>query len=237
MARTVRTSVVDVDTPTGTARLHVSAVARSRALVVLGHGAGRGVDTADLLGLAAALPQHGVSVVLVDQPWVVEGRRIAVAPARLDEAWPTAVAAAREVAQVSRRTPLVAGGRSAGARVACRTSSVVRPDALLLLAVPLVPPAARASAEREAAARALRREELQGPLRAGIAVVVAQGDRDAFGSARELRASLGARRGARSEVVAVEGADHSLRAVRGGPDPAPALLAAALRAVALARRE
>ncbi len=237
MARTVRTSVVDVETPTGTARLHVSAVVRARALVVLGHGAGRGADTADLLGLAAALPVLGVSVVLVDQPWVVEGRRIAVAPARLDEAWPAAVAAAREASRASRRTPLVVGGRSAGARVACRTSPHVRPDALLLLAVPLVPPAARASAEREAAARALRREELQGPLRAGVAVVVAQGDRDAFGSARELRAALGARRGTRSEVVAVEGADHGLRVARGGPDPAPALLAAALRAVDLARRE
>jgi predicted alpha/beta-hydrolase family hydrolase len=237
VARTVRTSVVDVGTPSGTARLHVSAVARSRALVVLGHGAGRGVDTADLLGLAAALPAHGISVVLVDQPWVVEGRRIAVAPPRLDEAWVPAVAAAREAAGASRRTPLVVGGRSAGARVACRTSSLVRPDALLLLAVPLVPPAARASAEREAAARTRRREELRGPLRAGIPVVVAQGDRDAFGSARDLRVALGNGRGVAWEVVAVEGADHGLRVARGGPDPAPALLAAALLAVVLARRE
>jgi predicted alpha/beta-hydrolase family hydrolase len=237
VARTVRTGLVDVDTPTGTARLHVSAVARARALVVLGHGAGRGVDTADLLGLAAALPRHGVSVVLVDQPWVVDGRRIAVAPARLDEAWPAAVAAARVAAWASRRTRLVVGGRSAGARVACRTSLLVRPDALLLLAFPLVPPAARASAEREAVARALRRDELRGPLRAGIPLVAAQGARDAFGSPGELRTALGRPRQARGEVVPIPGADHGLAVARGGPDPSAALLEAALRAVALAWRE
>jgi predicted alpha/beta-hydrolase family hydrolase len=237
VARTVRTSVVDVETPTGTARLHVSAVARPRALVVLGHGAGRGVDTADLLGLAEALPHHGVSVVLVDQPWVVAGRRIAVAPARLDEAWMPAVTAAREAARASRRTPLVVGGRSAGARVACRTSALLRPGALLLLAFPLVPPAARASAEREAAARSLRREELHGPLRAGIPVVVAQGARDAFGGPGELRKALGRPRDAVGEVVTVVGADHGLAVARGGPDPVSSLLGAALRAVALARGE
>ena len=59
MARTVRTSLVDVDTPTGTARLHVSAVSRPRALVVLGHGAGRGVDTADLLGWYEVVYEDG----------------------------------------------------------------------------------------------------------------------------------------------------------------------------------
>jgi predicted alpha/beta-hydrolase family hydrolase len=237
MARTVRTSVVDVATSTGTARLHIASVARARALVVLGHGAGRGTDTADLQSLAVALPPLGVSVVLVDQPWVVAGRRIAVAPAVLDRAWPVAVAAAREAAQASRRTPLVVGGRSAGARVACRTALLVGADAVLLLAYPVVPPAARASAEREAAARATRREELQAPLRAGLPVVAAQGTRDAFGGPGELRTALGRMRGARVEVVPVSGADHGLAVGRTGADPAPTLLAAALRAVSLARGE
>jgi len=237
MARTVRTSVVDVVTPTGTARLHVASVSRPRALVVLGHGAGRGVDTADLQLLASALPPLGVSVVLVDQPWVVAGRRIAVAPAVLDLAWPVAVAAAREAARASRRTPLVVGGRSAGARVACRTAAAVGADAVLLLAYPVVPPAARASAEKEAAARGVRREELQAPLRAGLPVVAAQGTGDAFGGPAELRTALGRLRGAVVEVVAVPGADHGLKVGRSGPDPGPTLLAAALRAVALARRE
>jgi predicted alpha/beta-hydrolase family hydrolase len=239
VGRTVRTSRVDVSTPSGTARLHVRAVGRARALVVLGHGAGRGVDTPDLLSLADGLPEHGVSVVLVDQPWVVEGRRVAVAPAALDLAWAPAVAAARAAAGASRRTPLVTGGRSAGARVACRTATATatRPDALLLLAFPLVPPAARASTDRVAAALARRREELYLPLAAGIAVVVAQGERDAFGPAAELGAALETPGPGALEVWPVTGADHSLRVRRGAPDPAPALLDAALRAVDLARGE
>jgi uncharacterized protein len=237
VARTVRTSLVDVDTPAGTARLHVRAVTRARALVVLGHGAGRGADTDDLLGLATMLPEHGVSVVLVDQPWVVAGRRIAVAPAALDLAWVPAVAAARPAAGASRRTPLVVGGRSAGARVACRTAGATGADAVLLLAFPLVPPAARASAERYAAALARRREELGVPLRTGIPVVAAQGDRDTFGPPGELGTALGPPGPAPVEVRAVVDADHALRVRRGGPDPAPALLVAALRAVALARGE
>jgi predicted alpha/beta-hydrolase family hydrolase len=226
-----------VDTPAGTARLHVSAVARARALVVLGHGAGRGVDTEDLLGLAGGLPAHGLSVVLVDQPWVVAGRRIAVAPAVLDLAWVPAVAAARPAAGASRRTPLVVGGRSAGARVACRTADATGADVVLLLAFPLVPPAARGSAEWYAAALGRRREELRVPLRAGIPVVAAQGDRDPFGSPGELRAALGQPDAVAAEVRAVADADHALRVRRGGSDPAGALLAAALRAVALARGE
>jgi predicted alpha/beta-hydrolase family hydrolase len=113
----------------------------------------------------------------------------------------------------------------------------VRPDALLLLAVPLVPPAARASAERAAAARAVRREELRGPLRAGIPVVVAQGSRDVFGGPGEVRTALGRRPEPGAEVVTVVGADHALRVSRDGADPSVALLRAALRAVALARGE
>lgn len=237
MAATPRTSRVEVDTPGGPARLHVWSVGRARALVVLGHGAGRGVDTEDLLSLAAGLPGHGISVVLVDQPWVVAGRRIAVAPAGLDLAWAPALAAARSAAGAGPRTPLVAGGRSAGARVACRTAEATGPGALLLLAFPLVPPAARGSAERYAAALARRREELCGALRAGIPVVAAQGARDAFGSPGELRAALGPCPVGVVEVREVADADHALRARRGGPDPAPGLLAAALRAVALARGE
>ena len=235
VARNART--LDVETPVGPSRLHVHRAPGARALVVLGHGAGRGVDTADLQSLASALPPLGVSVVLVDQPWVVDGRRIAVAPRVLDLAWPSAVAAARVAAQASRRTPLVVGGRSAGARVACRTAAAVGADAVLLLAYPVVPPAARASAEKEAAARELRRDELQAPLRAGLPLVAAQGTRDAFGGPGELRAALGRLRGSVVEVVPVQGADHGLKVGKDGPDPAPALLAAALRAVSLARGE
>jgi predicted alpha/beta-hydrolase family hydrolase len=233
MAAVPEPETVVVATPAGDAALHAYPVRRPRALVVLGHGAGRGTDTADLLGLAQDLTASGVAAVLVDQPWVLAGRKVAAPPPTLDTAWVPAVAAAREAAGAGRRTPLVVGGRSAGARVACRTAQDVGAAAVLLLAVPLLPPAARGSADKRAAALATRVGELALPSAAGVRVLAAQGTRDAFGSAAELaEATAGL-----LEVVEVADADHSLRTRAAGPDPRPVLLAAALRAVALARGE
>jgi predicted alpha/beta-hydrolase family hydrolase len=219
----------------GTARLHVHPSSRPRALVVLGHGAGRGTDTADLLGLARDLSADGVQVVLVDQPWVVAGRRIAAAPATLDQAWLAVLDGLRQRLGLRPRLPVVVGGRSAGARVACRTAVATGADAVLLLACPLVPPAARADADKHAAALAKRRAELLAPVEARIPVVVAQGERDAFGTAAELRDLV--RRSRLVEIVEVPDADHSLRTRAGGPDPGPVLQRAAMRAVARARGE
>jgi predicted alpha/beta-hydrolase family hydrolase len=233
-ARSVRTSVHIVSTPVGDARVHVSGVTRPRAIVVLGHGAGRGTDTADLLGLARELPTSGVSVVLVDQPWVLAGRRVAAPPPTLDVAWVAVLAALREpplraATGATRKTPLVVGGRSAGARVAARTAAAVSADSELLLAVPLIPPAARRTPEAFDKARALRLPELLAPGAADIPVVVAQGARDPFGSALEVAEPSGL------DVVTVAEADHSFGVRRGGPDPLPTLLAAALRSVEAAR--
>ena len=172
-------------------------------------------------------------VVLVDQPWVVAGRRIAAPPPTLDAAWVAVLDGLRSRLGLRPRLPLVVGGRSAGARVACRTAVTTRADAVLLLACPLVPPAARADADKHAAALAKRRPELLAPVEAGIPVVVAQGERDAFGTAAELRELVRRRR--LVEVVEVPDADHSLRTRAAGPDPAPVLRAAAMRAVARAR--
>lgn len=215
--------------PAGPARLHVHRAARARAVVVLGHGAGRGADTPDLLGLARDLPAHGVAVVLVDQPWVLAGRRVAAAPPQLDLAWTAALAGVRRAAGVTRAVPLVAGGRSAGARVACRTAVEVGAAAVLLLAFPLLPPAARTDPAKRARALAARSGELAVPADAGLAVVVAQGERDTFGTADEVGAVLPSAR-----LVPVPGADHSFAVPRGGPDPAPRLLEAALAAADLA---
>jgi predicted alpha/beta-hydrolase family hydrolase len=225
--------VVLVPTPVGEARLHVHRVARPRALVVLGHGAGRGTDTADLLGLAADLGPERVTVVLVDQPWVLAGRRVAAAPPTLDVAWTAVMAHVRESAGAGRRTPVVVGGRSAGARVACRTAADVGASGVLLLAVPLLPPTARTDPPKREKALATRIGELALPHAARLPVVAAQGSRDTFGSAEELRAAAGDL----LEVVEVPGADHSLRTRAGGPDPRPVLLEAARRAVTLARGE
>ncbi len=238
-----RARAIDVGTPVGPARLYVHRAADARALVVLGHGAGRGVDTADLQGLAHGLPGEGVTVVLVDQPWVLAGRRVAAVPAQLDLAWVAALTHARKAARVTRRVPLVVGGRSAGARVACRTAVEVGADAVLLLAFPLVPPAARHDPVRRARARAVRAGELGVPWRAGLPLVLAQGDRDAFGTVADLADVLPFTGsdgvpilGASAHLVAVPGADHSLTVARNGPDPASELLAAALTAVGLVTR-
>jgi predicted alpha/beta-hydrolase family hydrolase len=215
--------VTEVDTPVGPARLHAYRATSPRALLVLGHGAGRGTDTADLLGLARDLPGEGVAVVLVDQPWVLAGRKVAAPPPTLDVAWLAAVPAARKAVRAKASVPLVVGGRSAGARVACRTSVELGASGVLLLAFPLAPP----SAKRDpAGSLAVRRAELAVPLDAGLPVVVAQGARDTFGGPDDIAAA-----DPRAVVVAVAGADHGLKVPKSAPGPGPVLLGAALDAV------
>ena len=109
----------EVETPSGLARMHYFGVPRggARATLVLGHGAGRGVDSRELVAIAGALPEaEGVDVVLVEQPWHVKGRRVAGAPPTLDKAWTACLRDLKGRSIGVRR--LVVGGRSAGARVA-----------------------------------------------------------------------------------------------------------------------
>jgi uncharacterized protein len=189
-----RSSVRVVDTPQGPARLHLhepdagSAGDLALGSLVLGHGAGGGVGAPDLTAAATAGLGAGWSVVLVEQPWRVAGRRIAVAPPRLDAAWLAVLAA------LALDGPLVVGGRSAGARVACRTATAVGAVAVLALAFPLHPPG------RPDRSRA---GELAG---AGVPVVVVQGERDPFGTPADLAALALAE----VEIVPAPG-DHSLR--------------------------
>jgi predicted alpha/beta-hydrolase family hydrolase len=161
VART-RSRRLDVVTPVGTARVHrYEPAVPPVGLLVLGHGAGGGVDAPDLTAARAAGLAAGLTVALVEQPWRVAGRRVAEAPARLDVAW-TAVLDA-----LAGPGPLVVGGRSAGARVACRTSAAVGASAVLALAFPLVAPGGRS-----------RLGELRTPI---VPRLVVQGARDAFG--------------------------------------------------------
>ena len=135
-----------VETSAGEARISTfTASGRCRAVVVLGHGAGGGIEAPDLQALAGALPSAGVEVVLVEQPWRVVGKRIAPAPKTLDSAWRDVLAylsegAAREVDGRAGRVPVIVGGRSAGARVACRTGLETGSAGVLALAFPLHPP-------------------------------------------------------------------------------------------------
>ncbi len=186
--------VSPVPTPLGDARLHRHLGEDPVGTLVLGHGAGGGVGTADLAALAGALPHAGIDVVLVDQPWVVAGRRVAAPPPALDRAWLAVLES------LPTRGALLLGGRSAGARVACRTAAALGAAGVLALAFPLNPPRDRPS----------RLPELDAPSAAGLPVLVLQGTRDPFGGPADIPPAPG------RVVVPVEGADHSFRVLRGG---------------------
>jgi uncharacterized protein len=184
----------EIDTPTGTARAQLSVPgAPPVGVLVLGHGAGGGVQAPDLVAVAAASVAAGWCTVLLEQPWKVAGRRIAPAPPRLDQAWVPAVAEVRR--RLATKGPLVVGGRSAGARVACRTASATGAAGVVCLAFPLHPPGRP------------ERSRLAELISVQVPVLVVQGRRDAFGTAQELRAV--APDGV--AVVAVDG-DHRLAA-------------------------
>jgi predicted alpha/beta-hydrolase family hydrolase len=131
-------TVLDVDTPHGPARAHLHPADAPAGALVLGHGAGGGVAARDLVAVMKVARSAGVSVVLVEQPYRVAGRR-SPAPARqLDAAWIAVVEHLRAGALDD--LALVVGGRSAGARVACRTAAETEAVAVLCLAFPLHPP-------------------------------------------------------------------------------------------------
>lgn len=175
-----------VDTPVGPARVHLTP-ARGRGLLVLGHGAGGGVQAPDLTRVASAASAAGWTVALVEQPYRVAGRRAPDRAEKLDQAWSAVLADL--TAKLPRRR-LVAGGRSSGARVACRGSAGTGVVGVLCLAFPLHPPG-KPDKSRAGELEAVR-----------VPVLVVQGERDAFGGPADLPAG--------PDVVAVSG-DHSLR--------------------------
>jgi uncharacterized protein len=178
-------TVVELDTPHGPARVHRHPVDAPRAALVLGHGAGGGVAARDLVAATRAAQAAGVTVALVEMPYRVAGRRSPPRAPVLDADWIAILAqlAAGEL----RGLPLIAGGRSSGARVACRTATATGAIAVLCLAFPLVAPSGTS-----------RQEELDG---AGVPVLVVQGASDRFGVPEPA---------ATRSVVVVRG-DHALR--------------------------
>ena len=150
---------------------------------MLGHGAGGGIEAPDLVALTS-LTADGWLVARVEQPWRVAGRRIATPPAQLDTAW-LAVLHRLTTGRGRLPVPLVVGGRSAGARVACRTAAAVgatRRAGAVLSPAPAGP--ARTSPVPD---------EARLVLDAGLPLAVIQGERDAFGGPQEVRAALGER--------------------------------------------
>jgi uncharacterized protein len=183
--------VIEIETPRGPARAHLHPADAPRAALVLGHGAGGGVEAPDLLASTEAALAEGITVALVEQPYRVAGRRSPPAAEQLDEAW-TAVVDALRADELS-NLPLIVGGRSLGGRVACRTAEATGAVAVLCLAFPLEPP------RRGGKPPQSRLPELDA---VALPTLVVQCDRDPFGMPPP---------GPSREVVPVPG-DHGLKA-------------------------
>ncbi|MEZ5185541.1 MAG: alpha/beta family hydrolase [Candidatus Nanopelagicales bacterium] len=175
--------MIEVATSKGPARFLEYSSSKARATLVLGHGAGGGGTAPDLLALAEALPASGVTVLLHEQPWKVAGKKVATAPPTLDIGW------VESLGRIPVAGRLIVGGRSAGARVACRTAGEVGASAVLALAFPLHPPGKPEKSRADELA-------VEVPLR------IVQGERDPFGRPEEFPSGV--------DVVAVPG-DHTLR--------------------------
>jgi uncharacterized protein len=184
-------SVREVATPHGPARVTEHPLPDAHTVLLLGHGAGGGVGAPDLVAATAAATAAGVGVVLVEQPYRVAGRRDPAPAAQLDAAWLAVVA---DVRAAFPEMPLLFGGRSSGARVACRTAAAGGASGVLCLAFPVHPPG-RPDKHRLA--------ELAAPT---VPVLVVQGERDPFGCPESAPGR---------DVVVLRG-DHSLRSDRAG---------------------
>ncbi|MEU6303512.1 alpha/beta hydrolase family protein [Streptomyces chartreusis] len=182
-----------IGTDAGDARITWHRAKKARLVLAASHGAGGGIGARDLVALAEVLPAHGVTVALVEQPWRVAGKKVAPAPKTLDVGW-------RGVwpALAAPGLPVISGGRSAGARVACRTAVELGAHAVLALSFPLHPPG---KPEKS------RAEELLG---AGVPTLVVQGGNDPFGSPEEFPAGD-------YELVEVPYGDHGFAVAKRAP--------------------
>src|SRR4051812_17735039 len=205
------TSVLELETPHGPARVHLHQAERPAAALMLGHGAGGGVEAPDLEAATEAALSVQVSVALVEQPYRVAGRRSPAPAQQLDSAWTAVVTLLREDAP--RGLPLMPGGRSAGARVACRTAPELEPVAVLCLAFPVPPPG---RGDDPTKSRLYELDAVQMPT------LVVQGESDPFGMPPEAR---------NRTVVRVPG-NHSLRSTAQVAEAVSGWLAARVAAVA-----
>ncbi|MFL6124978.1 alpha/beta family hydrolase [Actinophytocola sp.] len=180
-------TTLTIDTPHGPARAELHCAPEGRAGLLLGHGAGGGVGAPDLVAATRAAATAGVHVALVEQPYRVAGRRAPAPATQLDAAW---LAVAEELsAEWFRDAPLVFGGRSSGARVACRTAADGQAVAVLCLAFPVHPPG--------------RPDKTRMPELDAVTVptLVVQGESDPFGMPGPAH---------HREIVVLPG-DHSLK--------------------------
>jgi uncharacterized protein len=179
--------VIEIETPQGTARVLLQHALEPKGALILGHGAGGSVSSPDLQVATRVALEEDFSVALVEQPYRVAGRSNAPPAPKLDEAW---LAVMQELAF---DLPAIVGGRSSGARVACRTAEAVGAVGVLCLAFPLQPPARASGTVPDS--RLSELEAVQVP------VLVVQGQNDQFGVPPE---------GPKRKVVVLEG-DHGLK--------------------------
>ncbi|HEX5532111.1 MAG TPA: alpha/beta family hydrolase [Actinomycetales bacterium] len=202
------TTTLDVDTHVGLARAVVDVPDEAATMapvgrLLLGHGAGGGEAAKDLVRVRDVALGLGWAVARVVQPWRVAGKRVAAPPPKLDEAWLEVADALQQGQEAfAPGTPLVLGGRSAGARVACRTRQQLLADGVLCLAFPLHPPG-RPEKTRLGELTAVAEH---------VPVLVVQGERDPFGSPTDVRDAVRENLPDRVHNVAVTAVagDHSL---------------------------
>ncbi|GEP34548.1 hypothetical protein NSZ01_23160 [Nocardioides szechwanensis] len=180
-----------IPTPHGEGRLVTERARNTLATLLLSHGAGGGIEARDLEALARHLPRNGITVVRFEQPWRRAGRKIAGPPPTLDAGLRAAANALRG------RTPLVIGGRSAGARSAARSAHSLGAAGVLALSFPLHPPGRPEKT---------RLDELTGSR---LPTLVIQGERDTMGIPEEFPAD--------TDLCVVPGGDHGLKVPARGP--------------------
>jgi predicted alpha/beta-hydrolase family hydrolase len=183
-------AVLQIDTIHGSARAHLRTAKEPRAALILGHGAGGGIEALDLTAASRAAGAERISVASVEQPYRVAGRRSPPRASQLDADWLSVVERLR--AGDFAGLPVIVGGRSLGARVACRTAEAAGAIAVLCLAFPLAPP------QRAGKPKQSRLAELEA---VNVPTLVVQGERDPFGIPPP---------GPFREVVKVPG-DHGLK--------------------------
>ncbi|MDN5745155.1 MAG: hydrolase [Nocardioidaceae bacterium] len=184
-----------IPTPYGDGRLVTHRASSPFVTLVLSHGAGGGIEARDLVALSKALPKQGVNVALFEQPWRHAGKRVANAPGTLDVGLRAAVDKMRV------RTPLIVGGRSAGARSALRTGRDLGASGILALSFPLHPPGRPEKS---------RLEELEA---ARLPTLVIQGGKDPMGRPEEFPDPLPRR----TQLVVVPHAEHGFGTTKAGP--------------------
>ncbi|MEQ8834068.1 MAG: hypothetical protein RIB67_06425 [Miltoncostaeaceae bacterium] len=207
-------TTLDIPTPRGPARARVSRPEGATLALIMGHGAGGGVDAPDLAAVAAAAAGAGLATALVEQPYRVAGRRAPEAARHLDTAWQAVWEhlAAGPLGGMA----LVAGGRSSGARVACRTAAATGAVGVACLAFPVRPPARAGAAPKPD-----RLDELDA---VAVPLLVVQGERDPFGTVPDAPGRT---------VLSLPG-DHSLRRSAGDAGAGVVSWARALTAPAAA---